>query len=302
MGGEEARYYAWGGAPGPDDLGLAWDAAERYAVTLLREALPEAKSLPVPVEELTAQIARLQSAARKGPSRQLARAAWGRRTGRRPGRLQGRLPGGRQRGRPAADDTDLWLDAAGAMATMRRHIGVDSPLLEPVAVLRPADWAGAVIGLVRCGVNTVVMAEDLVRYARQCPEITSPEITSPEITSTTDLSDEAVAYDPFASGVADDESLRRGFEAALLLWETIGAVSDQRWLTRLGWWGLPRALARAWNGDFDQAAWVSATGLDGTGHDGTGLDGTGLDGREGNWTGLARSPAELGIREPPMAT
>ena len=270
MGGEETLYYAWGGAAGPDDLGLAWDAAERYAVMLLRDALPEAKSLPVPVEELTAQIARVRSAARKGPYRQLARAAWGRRTGRRLDT------------RSAADDTDLWLDAAGAMATMRRHIGVDSPSLEPVAMLRPADWAGAVIGLVRCGVNTVVTAEDLVRYARQCPEVIG----------TKEPSDEAVAYDPFASGVADDESLRRGFEAALLLWEAIGAVSDQRWLTRLGWWGLPRALARAWNGDFDGAAWVNATDL----------DGTDLDGKEGSWTGLARSPAELGIREPPMAT
>jgi hypothetical protein len=288
MNGEETLYYAWGGAPGPDDLGLAWDAAERYAVTLLREALPEAKSLPVPIEELTAQIARLRSAARKGPYRQLARAAWGRRTGWRPGR-----PTGRVEGRwPAADDTDLWLDAAGAMATMRRHIGVDSPLLEPVAQLRPADWAGAVIGLVRCGVNTVVTAEDLVRYARRCPELPGSEITS-----TKEPGDEAVAYDPFASGVADDESLRRGFEAALLLWEAIGAVSDQRWLTGLGWWGLPRALARAWNGDFDKAAWASVTGLDGSG-----LDGSDLDGREGNWTGLARSPAELGIKEPPMAT
>jgi hypothetical protein len=28
------------------------------------------------------------------------------------------------------------------MATMRRHIAVDSPLLEPVMLLRPADWAG----------------------------------------------------------------------------------------------------------------------------------------------------------------
>ena len=31
MGGEEGLYYAGDGIPGPDDLGLAWDAAERYA-------------------------------------------------------------------------------------------------------------------------------------------------------------------------------------------------------------------------------------------------------------------------------
>ena len=261
MGGEEGFYDAGGGVPGPDDLGLAWDAAERYAVTLLWEALPEAQAVPVPVEELTAAAARFRSAARKWPYRHLARAAWG------------QLP----RKRSPAGDTDLWLDAAGAMATMRYHLGVDSPLLEPVTLLRPADWAGAVIGLVRSGVNTAATAEDLVRYVRQCPEIMSTE----------EPGDAAVAYDPFAGGVVDDESLGRGFEAALLLWEAICAVSEQRRLTRLGWWGLPRALARAWNGDFDRAAWA---------------DSAEFDDKEGIWPGRAPSPAELGIREPPVAT
>jgi hypothetical protein len=260
MGGEEGLYYTPGGTPGPDDLGLAWDAAERYAVTLLREALPEAQAVPVPVEELTAEAARFRSAARKWPYRQVARAAWGQRS----------------RKRSPADDTDLWLDAAGAMAAMQGHIGADLRLLEPVTVLRPADWAGAVIGLVRSGVNAIATAGDLVRYARGCPEIMS----------TNGPGDEIVAYDPFAGDVVDDESLCRGFEAALLVWEAIGAVNEQRWLTRLGWWGLPRALARAWNGDFDRAARV---------------DSAEFDGGEGSWPGRAPSPAELGIGEPPVA-
>ncbi len=87
--------------------------------------------------------------------------------------------------------------------------------------------------------------------------------------------------------MVDDESLCRGFEAALLSWEAIGAVSEQHWLTRLGLWGLPRALARAWNGEFDRAAWVDATEL---------------DGMEGSWPGRAPSTAELGIAELPYAT
>lgn len=261
MGGEEGRYYGWGDAAGPDDISAAWDAAERYAVTLLWQALPEVHAVAAPIEELTAQAARFRSMARKWPYRELAHAAWGQRTRRR-------LP---------ADDMDLWLDAAGALATMRRHIDTGSPLLEPVALLRPADWAGAVIGLVRAGVNTVAGAMDLVRYARQCPQVTG----------TNDTVDEAAAYDPFAGGVADDESLCRGFEAALICWEAIGAVNEQQWLTRLGWWGLPRALARAWNGNFDMAAWQ---------------DSTEFDGKEASWPGRALSPAELGIREPPVAT
>jgi hypothetical protein len=261
MGGEEGPYYGWGDASGPDDLGLAWDAAERYAVTLLWEALPEAHAVATPIEELTEQAARFRSAARKWPYRDLAHATWGQHT-------RKRLP---------ADDMDLWLDAAGVMATMRRQVGTGSPLLEPMTLLRPADWAGAVIGLVRAGVNTVAMAEDLVRYARQCPQITGGNETG----------DEAAAYDPFAGGVADDESMCRGFEAALTCWQAIGAVNEQQWLTRLGWWGLPRALARAWNGDFDMAAWG---------------DSTELDGKEGSWPGRALSPTELGISEPPVAT
>jgi hypothetical protein len=79
MGGEEGLHDAWGGAPGPDDVGLAWDAAERHAVTLLREALPEAQAVPAPAGELTAAAARFRSAARKWPYRELARAAWGQR-------------------------------------------------------------------------------------------------------------------------------------------------------------------------------------------------------------------------------
>ena len=183
MIGRDRFHDARGGAPGPDDLCLAWDAAERYAVALLREALPQVQAVPAPAEELSVAAARFRSAVRKWP----------------------------------------------------------------------------------------------YRYARQCPEITSA--TGP--------GDEGEAYDPFAGGVTDDESLCRGFEVALLSWEAIGAVSEQRWLTRLGWWGLPRALARAWRGDLDGTTWVDTAELDGKG---------------GSWPGQAPSLAELGIREPPVAS
>src|SRR4029450_14159932 len=102
MGGEEGFYDAGGGTPGPDDLGLAWDAAERHAVRLLREALPEAQAVPVPAGELTAQAARFRCAAREWPYRQLARAAWRQ----RPRKL---VP---------ADGTGLWLGAAGVTGGM----------------------------------------------------------------------------------------------------------------------------------------------------------------------------------------
>jgi hypothetical protein len=238
------------------DLSSAWDAAERYGVRLLRQALPDVQWWPAPVADLSDAAARIRSAIRKWPCKQLARAAWG-------------------RDRPPADDTQLWLDAAGAMATMRRHLDLDSPSLAPVSVLRPADWAGAVIGMVRSGVNSAVTAEDLVCYARQ----------SPDVADTREADEAAPAYDPFASVAEDDESLWRAFEAALLLWEAVGAISDAWWLTGLGWWGLPRALARAWNGDFD-SDWA---------------DTPQADLRERVWPGNEPGPEDLGIRPPPLA-
>jgi hypothetical protein len=241
--------------PADDDLSLAWDAAEQYGVRLLRQALPDARWWPAPVAELNDAAARIRSAIRKWPCKQLARATWGR----------ARLP---------ADDTQLWLEAAGTVATMRHHLDLDSPSLAPVSVLRPADWAGAVIGMVRLGVNSAVTAEDLVRYARQ----------SPDVGDTRETDEAAPTYDPFAS-VADDESLWHAFDAALLLWEAVGAISDASWLTGLGWWGLPRALALAWNGDFD-SDWADAPPVD---H------------HERVWPGNEPSPEDLGIRPPPLA-
>src|SRR5690242_21872672 len=106
MGGEECFYDVGGGAPGPDDLSLAWDAAERYAVTLLREALPQAQAVPVPAEELAVAAARFRSAVLKLPYRQLARAAWG------------QLP----RKRSPAVVSALLLCPAGAMPPLLCHL------------------------------------------------------------------------------------------------------------------------------------------------------------------------------------
>lgn len=265
MGAEEGPVFAARGASdaagsgladGAADPGLAWDAAERHGVRLLQQALPDARRVPAPIADLSDAAARIRSAARKFPYRQLARAAWGRT----------RLP---------ADDTQLWLEAAGAMATMQNHLDIDSPPLAPMSVLRPADWAGAVIGVVRSGVSSAVTAEDLLRYASASADAAHARET--------DRADPA--YDPFASVAEDDQSLLRAFEAALLLWEAVGAINDARWLTGLGWWGLPRALARAWNGDFD-SEWS---------------DTTEVDLQERAWPGDEPTPQDLGIRPPPLA-
>lgn len=169
----------------------------------------------------------------------------------------------------------LWLEAAGALATMRHHMAFDVAWLAPASVLRPADWAGAVIGMVRSGANSAVTPGDLLSYARQSIDVTDKRNADEA---------ESPTYDPFARVAEDDESLLRGFEAALLHWEAVGAVSEQWWLTTLGWWGLPRALALAWNGDFD-SEWTVATQA---------------DLRECAWSGDAPDPENLGIHPPPL--
>ena len=96
-----------------------------------------------------------------------------------------------------------------------------------IMALQHGDWAGAVIGLVRAGVGAPADAADLVEYADECPEI----------------EDKA---DP-----DEVEIIEVGFAHLLELWEATGAIDEHGRLTELGRWGLPRALAWAWNGDFD---------------------------------------------------
>lgn len=120
------------------------------------------------------------------------------------------------------DDQELWLRAAGALVEMPG----DAPLsvAEEAAVLslRPADWLGAVLELVRAGVGAVAAPPKLVDYIDACPEL------------------EGEVAD------ADRALLQRAFQVVLAHWEAIGAVDAGQRLTPLGLWGLPRALALAW--------------------------------------------------------
>jgi hypothetical protein len=92
--------------------------------------------------------------------------------------------------------------------------------------LEVADWLGAVLGLVRAGVGAPAEPEDLLRYIDECPELDGER----------DADDDAV--------------LLLAFEAVLPAWEAAAVVDRHRRLTDLGRWGLPRALAWAWSGDF----------------------------------------------------
>lgn len=132
----------------------------------------------------------------------------------------GKLPG---------DDLELWIGATGSLLAGLDEFPMPIEELSTIMALQHGDWAGAVLGLVRGGVGAPATPEDLVQYADECPEIEGE--ADPE----------------------DAEVIEEGFGHLLDLWEATGAVEADR-LTELGRWGLPRALAWAWQGDFDADA------------------------------------------------
>jgi hypothetical protein len=92
--------------------------------------------------------------------------------------------------------------------------------------MEPTDWLAAVIELVRCGAGTLADADGLVALAARCLDVDSG------------------AADPKAG-----PRMRLAFAALIPIWRALGAVDDDGALTALGAWGIPLALARAWDGD-----------------------------------------------------
>lgn len=92
-----------------------------------------------------------------------------------------------------------------------------------LAALEPADWAGAVIELVRAGVGASAAPRTLRDRVLACPEIEGDEPSQEDV-----------------------EVVERGLAVAVPLWQALGAVDGDQRLTRLGAWGLPEALRLAW--------------------------------------------------------
>jgi hypothetical protein len=132
------------------------------------------------------------------------------------------------RGRLPSDDAELVVRATASYMAPADEMGMDIEEEAAVASLDHADWLGAVLGLVRAGVGASAEPDDLARHIAACPEIEGPP------------------------GWDDDSGLELAFEIVLPAWQAAGAVDDDRRLTELGAWALPRALARAWGGDLDR--------------------------------------------------
>jgi hypothetical protein len=122
-------------------------------------------------------------------------------------------------------------DAVACWLTLARAMLEPAELDEPgdteeaaaLAALEPADWAGAVIELVRAGVGASADPRTLRDRVLTCPEIEGDEPSE-----------------------EDAEVVEGGLAVAVPLWQALSAVDAERRLTRLGAWGLPEALRLTW--------------------------------------------------------
>jgi hypothetical protein len=120
-------------------------------------------------------------------------------------------------------DESTWVELAAAVVQPGEDLPLDPETVAAWATLEPADWAGAVIELVRSGPGTPASPESLIELIARCPEVEGEELTE---------DDEAVILE--------------GLEVVTALWRSLGALDDSDALTAVGHWGLPLALERAW--------------------------------------------------------
>ena len=190
-----------------------WDQLDREAVDVLRRALNDHRGAPAP-----AGLAAATSAVRAGLTEDHHPFAWIRQAA------------GLERDQRPDDDAELLVRCAAATIAPQEETGLDVEEEALLLSLEHADWLGAIVSVVRAGPGADASPDDLVKGIQNCPEV--------ELESELDL---------------DDEShLETAFWIVALPWQVLGLTDRDQRLTALGAWVLPRALARAWGGDFDQ--------------------------------------------------
>jgi hypothetical protein len=125
------------------------------------------------------------------------------------------------------DDRQLWIETAGALIAIKNDTGLRADEESLLMTLEHADLLGAVVGAVRGGVGSPADSSHLVSLID----------ASPEVDGEVDEDDRGV--------------IEAGFDLLVPVWQAAGALDGEPCLTELGRWGLPRALAWAWGGDFD---------------------------------------------------
>lgn len=232
----DGREPMWAVSDEEDEEFLAlWDEAESDAREILAELLADTPSRPRPEADLVAACRRLRAGLHSGDwPYDLLRAA--------AGVDPAALP---------ADDGQLWLTLGAGVVTCQEEppAGLDDGVQAAWMALDHPDWIGAVVTLVRGGIGTAADAHSLAGYAAAFDfEESGGDDGDPW---DDEPFDDGWSEDGwFEDDTADDQPvLAAGFGIVTLLWSVLGAVDADEHLTRLGWWGLPETLTRAWSPD-----------------------------------------------------
>ncbi|GAB1821241.1 hypothetical protein [Herbidospora sp. RD11066] len=208
------------------ELYAAWDEEEAYALQELRRALDDLPEPPFPKEDLRVATERLR--------RSLVSPGF-------PGNVLRACAGLDEDLLPDADE-DLWLQVAAGIAApisdlpdevdAARFFDLDGELshedsvLASLCAIHHADWLAAIVALTRYGPGVLASPERIARFIADSEDLVS-EPDDPEELEATEML----------------------FTSVTPLWAHLGIVDKAEVLTPLGWWGLPKALERAWSGD-----------------------------------------------------
>ncbi|GIH25434.1 hypothetical protein Aph01nite_37440 [Acrocarpospora phusangensis] len=207
-----------------EELFAAWDEEEAFALGELRRSMADLPTPPCPTGDLRAAAARLR--------RTLVTPGF-------PGNVLRACAGLDEAGLPVEDE-DLWLAvAAGVTAPISdlpdeedaaRFFDMDGELshedsvLASLCAINHADWLAAVTALARYGPGVLASPERIARFIADSEE-----------------------SDGEPDALEDLEATEMLFTAVTPLWAHLGIVDKAEVLTPLGWWGLPKALERAWS-------------------------------------------------------
>lgn len=191
-----------------------WEAVDRQAARVLREAIGEHRGARIPDGERDASTSRIRKGLAAGvyPFDWIGRAA------------------GFDREPPPDDGTELLIRCVAATISPREETGLDPEEEAMLSSIEHADWIGAIVSAVRAGPGADASTRSLVAGIAACPEV-----------------------EPGPGGDSDEDVafLEAAFSVLAVPWRVLGVIDGEERLTDLGAWTLPRSLARTWGLDFD---------------------------------------------------
>jgi hypothetical protein len=209
-----------------EELFAAWDEEQAFALSELRRVLEDLPEPPFPAADLRFAAAQLRVT--------LGRAGY-------PGNVL-RACAGLDDAVLPENDQDLWLTVVAGLTApisdlpdeedaarffdLEGELSHEDSILASLCAIHHADWLAAVIALARCGPGVLASPERIARFIADSEDI-AVELDDPD----------------------DVEAMEMLFTAVTPLWANLGIVDKAEVLTNLGWWGLPKALERAWSAE-----------------------------------------------------